>query len=154
MMTVHEVSELKGVSPRTLRYYDQINLLPPTEYNEYGHRLYDDTALELLQQILLFRELQFPLKEIRKMLSNPDYDREQALERQIDSLESKRSNLENLIHLARQIKTMGVYSIDFKDFDSFKIGEYAEKDMQCMVSESMSLPVKDIDSVRKGTIFP
>ena len=119
MMTVHEVSELKGVSPRTLRYYDQINLLPPTEYNEYGHRLYDDTALELLQQILLFRELQFPLKEIRKMLSNPDYDREQALERQIDSLESKRSNLENLIHLARQIKTMGVYSIDFKDFDSF-----------------------------------
>ena len=119
MMTVHEVSELKGVSPRTLRYYDQINLLPPTEYNEYGHRLYDDTVLELLQQILLFRELQFPLKEIRKMLSNPDYDREQALERQIDSLESKRSNLENLIHLARQIKTMGVYSIDFKDFDSF-----------------------------------
>ena len=119
MMTVHEVSELKGVSPRTLRYYDQINLLPPTEYNEYGHRLYDDTTLELLQQILLFRELQFPLKEIRKMLSNPDYDREQALERQIDSLESKRSNLENLIHLARQIKTMGVYSIDFKDFDSF-----------------------------------
>ena len=119
MMTVHEVSELKGVSPRTLRYYDQINLLPPTEYNEYGHRLYDDTALELLQQILLFRELQFPLKEIRKMLSNPDYDREQALQRQIDSLESKRSNLENLIHLARQIKTMGVYSIDFKDFDSF-----------------------------------
>ena len=119
MMTVHEVSELKGVSPRTLRYYDQINLLPPTEYNEYGHRLYDDTVLELLQQILLFRELQFPLKEIRKMLSNPDYDREQALERQIDSLESKRSNLENLIHLARQIKTMGVYSIDFKSFDSF-----------------------------------
>ena len=119
MMTVHEVSELKSVSPRTLRYYDQINLLPPTEYNEYGHRLYDDTVLELLQQILLFRELQFPLKEIRKMLSNPDYDREQALERQIDSLESKRSNLENLIHLARQIKTMGVYSIDFKDFDSF-----------------------------------
>ena len=118
MMTVHEVSELKGVSPRTLRYYDQINLLPPTEYNEYGHRLYDDTVLELLQQILLFRELQFPLKEIRKMLSNPDYDREQALERQIDSLESKRSNLENLIHLARQIKTMGVYSIAFKAFDS------------------------------------
>ena len=119
MMTLHEVSELKGVSPRTLRYYDQINLLHPTEYNEYGHRLYDETALELLQQILLFRELQFPLKEIRKMLSNPDYDREQALQRQIDSLESKRSNLENLIHLARQIKTMGVYSIDFKDFDSF-----------------------------------
>ena len=55
MMTVHEVSELKGVSPRTLRYYDQINLLPPTEYNEYGHRLYDDTALELLQQILLLQ---------------------------------------------------------------------------------------------------
>ena len=65
MKTVKEVSELTGVSIRTLHYYDSIGLLRPTEITESGYRLYDDTALERLQQILLFRELQFPLKEIK-----------------------------------------------------------------------------------------
>ncbi len=65
MMTVHEVSKLTGVSIRTLQYYDHIGLLHTAEYTEAGYRLYDDTALETLQQILLFRELEFPLKESR-----------------------------------------------------------------------------------------
>ena len=52
MMTVHEVSKLTGVSIRTLQYYDNIGLLHPAEYTEAGYRLYDDTALEILQQIL------------------------------------------------------------------------------------------------------
>ena len=64
MMTVHEVSKLTGVSIRTLQYYDKIGLLKPSAYSEAGYRLYDDTSLEKLQQILLFRELQFPLGEI------------------------------------------------------------------------------------------
>ena len=59
MMTVNEVSKLTGVSVRTLQYYDKIGLLHPTEYTQAGYRLYDDTALEKLQQILLFRELGF-----------------------------------------------------------------------------------------------
>lgn len=63
MMTVNEVSKLAGVSIRTLQYYDRIGLLHPTEYTDSGYRLYDDTALEKLQQILLFRELEFPLKK-------------------------------------------------------------------------------------------
>ena len=68
MMTVHEVSRRTGVSVRTLQYYDNIGLLHPAEYTQAGYRLYDDAALEKLQQILLFRELEFPLKEIRNIL--------------------------------------------------------------------------------------
>ena len=65
MMTVNEVSKLTGVSIRTLQYYDTIGLLKPIQYTESGYRLYDDTSLERLQQILLFKELEFPLREIK-----------------------------------------------------------------------------------------
>ncbi len=74
MRTVNEVSKLTGVSIRTLQYYDKIGLLHPTKYTESGYRLYDDTALEKLQQILLFRELEFPLKEINKIIESPGFD--------------------------------------------------------------------------------
>ena len=66
MMTVNEVSKLTGVSIRALQYYDKIGLLHPAEYTEAGYRLYDDTALARLQSILLFRELEFPLKDIKR----------------------------------------------------------------------------------------
>lgn len=65
MRTVKEVSRITGVSVRTLHYYDAIGLLKPTKVTEAGYRMYDDTALSRLQNILLFRELQFPLKEIK-----------------------------------------------------------------------------------------
>ena len=64
MMTVNEVSKLAGVSIRTLQYYDKIGLLHPTGYTDAGYRLYDDADLERLQHILLFRELEFPLKDM------------------------------------------------------------------------------------------
>ena len=84
MMTVHQVSKLTGVSIRTLQYYDRIGLLKPDGYTEAGYRLYDDSSLERLQQILLFRELEFPLKEIRGILNAPNFDRNKALEQQIE----------------------------------------------------------------------
>lgn len=68
MMTVNEVSKLTGVSIRTLQYYDTIGLLKPDGYTASGYRLYDDTALERLQQILLFKELEFPLKKSKESL--------------------------------------------------------------------------------------
>ena len=108
MMTVKEVSKLTGVSIRTLQYYDKIGLLKPAEYTESGYRLYDDTALEMLQQILLFKELEFPLKEIREIISRPDFDRNKALEQQIALLTMKKEHLENLIRFARGIKFTGV----------------------------------------------
>ena len=91
MMTVHEVSKLAGVSIRTLQYYDKIGLLHPTGYTDAGYRLYDDADLERLQHILLFRELEFPLKDIRDILNSPDFDRSRALEQQIELLKLKKT---------------------------------------------------------------
>ena len=126
-MTVHEVSELTGVSIRALRYYDEIGLLPPARYTESGYRLYDEAALERLQQILLFRELEFPLKEIRAIVSSPDFDRRTALEQQIKLLTLKREHLDELIALAGSIKTMGGNTMDFSAFDTTKMDEYAAR---------------------------
>lgn len=126
-MTVNEVSKLTGVSIRTLHYYDQIGLLQPTGITESGYRQYDDTALERLQQILLFRELEFPLKEIKKILDSDGFDRKKALEQQIELLTLKKEHLENLITFAREIKRTGVRTMDFKVFDKSKLDEYAKK---------------------------
>ena len=125
MRTVHEVSELTGVSIRTLQYYDKIGLLHPTAYTESGYRLYDDAALEILQQILLFRELEFPLKDIKEIISSPGFDRSKALEQQIRLLQMKKEHIENLIDLAVGIKAMGVRQLTFEAFDTRKIDEYA-----------------------------
>ena len=128
MMTVHEVSKLTGVSIRTLQYYDRIGLLHPAEYTEAGYRLYDDAALETLQQILLFRELEFPLKDIQQIIQSPSFDRQKALDQQITLLELKKEHLDSLISLAREIKSAGVKTnMDFSAFDTRKMDEYAAR---------------------------
>lgn len=125
MRTVNEVSKLTGVSVRTLHHYDAIGLLKPTTVTKAGYRLYDDTALERLQQILLFRELEFPLKEIKTILESPNFDRSRALEQQITLMTLKKEHLENLIDLARELNEIGVNKMDFTAFDTSKIDEYA-----------------------------
>lgn len=127
MMTVNEVSKLTGVSIRTLQYYDRIGLLHPTKYTDSGYRLYDDVALEILQQILLFRELEFPLKEIKAIISASNYDRDKALEQQIELLQLKKEHLENLITFARGIKMIGGKTMDFSAFDTSRLDEYARQ---------------------------
>lgn len=127
MMTVHEVSKLAGVSIRTLQYYDKIGLLHPTGYTDAGYRLYDDADLERLQHILLFRELEFPLKDIRKIMESPDFDRGKALEQQIELLKIKKEHLDNLINFAMGIKLLGVKNMDFSAFDRSKLDEYAKQ---------------------------
>ena len=128
MMTVHEVSRLTGVSIRALQYYDRIGLLHPAEYTGAGYRLYDDAALETLQQILLFRELEFPLKDIQGIIRSGSFDRQKALDQQIALLELKKERLDSLISLAREIKAAGVKTkMDFSAFDTKKIDEYAAK---------------------------
>ena len=76
MKTVKEVSMITGVSIRTLRYYDEIGLLRPTELTETGYRLYDNKALEKLQEILFFRELEIPLIDIKKIMDTPNFNKE------------------------------------------------------------------------------
>lgn len=125
MMTIREVSRLAGVSVRTLQYYDKIGLLHPSKYSDTGYRLYEDTALEQLQQILLFRELGFPLKDIKNIIQSPDFDRNKALDQQITLLKLKKDHLENLINLAEGIKLLGTKYMDFSAFDRSKLDEYA-----------------------------
>ena len=148
MRTVHEVSKLTGVSIRTLQYYDKIGLLHPAEYTESGYRLYDDTAMEKLQQILLFRELEFPLKDIKQIIESPDFDKGKALEQQITLLTLKKEHIENLIDLARGIKAMGVnHLMDFEPFDTSKIDEYAA---QAKASWGKTPEYKEYEENSKG----
>ena len=126
MKTVHEVSELTGVSIRALQYYDRIGLLHPSARTEAGYRLYDDADLERLQSILLFRELEFPLRQIKAILDSPGFDRDKALEQQITMLTMKKEHLQALIDHARSIREKGV-TMDFTPFDTAKLDEYAAK---------------------------
>ena len=125
MKTVQQVSNLTGVSVRTLHHYDQIGLLKPTKITEAGYRLYDDDALRKLQSILFFRELEFPLKQIGEFLNNPAFDTQKALSDQIRLLELRMEQLEKLISHARQIQKTGVIPMDFSAFDKSKQETYA-----------------------------
>ena len=125
MKTVHEVSQISGVSVRTLHHYDAIGLLRPTAVTEAGYRLYDDTALARLQSILLFRELAFPLKEIKRIMDDPQFDQATALEQQIRLLELQQERLSRLIGLARETMKTGVTHMDFTAFDNSKLEQYA-----------------------------
>lgn len=130
MMTVHEVSKISGVSIRALHHYDHIGLLKATAVTRAGYRLYDDTALARLQLILLFRELEFPLKEIAAILDSPDFDRAKALEQQIRLLELRKEHLEKLIVLARDITMNGETIMNKKSFEAFdtqKIEAYTKE---------------------------
>ena len=78
--TIKEIADLAGVTTRTLRYYDEIGLLPPAETSANGYRYYDHASLLKLQQILFFRELDVPLKDIQLMMNHPDFNLLDALE--------------------------------------------------------------------------
>lgn len=127
MKNISEVSRLTGVSKRTLQYYDQIGLLKPARCTEAGYRFYDDHSLERLQQILLYRELEFPLREIKRILESADFDRNRALEQQIELLARKKEHLENLIQFARGLYGIGVKNMDFSAFDTRRIDEYTQQ---------------------------
>ena len=147
MMTVNEVCRLTGVSVRTLQYYDRIGLLSPARRTEAGYRLYDEAALERLQQILLFRELEFPLKDIRAIVESPDFDRGKALEQQIELLTLRRDHLDNLIDLARGLKARGVNHLSFEAFDTRKIDEYAA---QAKASWGQTKEYKEYEEKSRG----
>ena len=125
MKTVNEIAQLAHISVRTLHHYDAIGLLKPTQITEAGYRLYDDAALERLYLILLFRELEFSLKDIQKILDAPDFDRNRVLEQQVELLKAKVNHLQTCIHLANGIKLMGVKNLKFKNWDPKKIDEYS-----------------------------
>ena len=122
MRTVKEVASLTGVSVRTLQYYDEIGVFKPTRVTDAGYRLYDDEALNTLQQVLFFRELDFPLKDIRSIMEKPDYDRLEAFKKQKELLRAKRDRLNRLLELLGKLEKGGT-CMSFEEFD---LGDYVE----------------------------
>lgn len=124
MRTVKEVSLFTGVSVRTLHYYDDIGLLKPAKVTDAGYRMYNDADISRLQNILLFRELQFPLKEIKAILDSPDFNAEEALAQQIKLLELKHKHIGELISFAREIQKNGVNTMGFEIFNQSEFEQY------------------------------
>ena len=125
LMNIGELSATSHVSVRMLRHYDQIGLLRPTQVTEAGYRQYDESALERLYIIRLFRELEFSLTDIRRIIDVPDFDPIDALDRQITLLTMRREHIDNLILLAKGMKLKGLNHMDFTAFDTRKIDDYA-----------------------------
>lgn len=131
--TINKIAGLAGITLKTLRHYDKLGLLVPSGRSDAGYRLYSDEDVEKLQQILFFRELDFPLVRIKEIMDNPDYDRQRALEMQIEFLEERAKRYRSLSTLAK--KTLKKLKGDekmkndemFEGFDYDKIVEHEKK---------------------------
>lgn len=146
MKTVKEVSMITGVSIRTLRYYDEIGLLKPTELSETGYRLYDNKALEKLQEILFFRELEIPLIDIKKIMDTPNYDKEQILITQKMLLEQKRNRLNGIIELITDVMK-GVNTMSFEAFSNDEVQKIVDHTLECMSKEAIDEQVQKFGSL-------
>lgn len=116
MLKIQQVAKQTGVTVRALHHYDTIGLLRPAAVTEAGYRLYDDADLLRLQEILFFRELDFPLADIRQMLQAPGYDRADALRRHRNLLALKRQRLDGIIALVDETLQGGT-NMKFEAFD-------------------------------------
>lgn len=119
----NQISKMSGISARTLRYYDEIGLLKPARVAPSGYRMYGQAELDTLQQILFYREMDFPLADIKKLLSNPDFDREKAFMDHLAKLNNKRKRLDILIKtVSKSIAAMRGEHImsDEEKFEGFK----------------------------------
>lgn len=129
--TIQKLALIAGVSTRTLRYYDEIGLLRPARVSNSGYRIYGKTQLDRLQQILFYRELDFSLDTIQKIISAPDFDAKKAMLSHYQSLLAKRERLDRLIcTVETTIKSMKGEEImtDQEKFDGFKQALIAENE--------------------------
>lgn len=148
MKTVKDVSEITGISIRTLRYYDEIGLLKPTKLTNSGYRLYDNKALEKLQEIMFFRELEIPLVDIKKIMENPNYDKEQMLLTQKKILEKKRNRLNGIIELITDVMK-GVNTMSFGAFSNEEVQKMVNHSLECMPKERLDELVQKYGSIEK-----
>lgn len=146
MMTVKEISKITGISARTIHYYDEIGLFTPTGKTEAGYRLYDDKALENLQQILFFREFDISLKEIKAIMENPNLDRKQILQIQKEMLLAKKERIEKLVASIDDI-LKGDNKMDFEVFNKKEI-----EDMYNAMEKNMTEEQKKLFIDRYGSI--
>lgn len=125
-MKINDVAKLTGVTVRTLHYYDEIGLLKPSDITEAGYRLYDEKALARLQQILFFKELDFPLNQIKEIMTSEGFNASEALKKHRDLLQQKRERLDSIISLVdKSIKGEDIMS--FKEFDVTEIEKSKKK---------------------------
>lgn len=148
MRTVKEISELTGISVRTLHYYDEIGLLKPTEKSDAGYRLYDDKALETLQQILFFREFDISLKEIKAVLDNPALERNQILQVQRKMLVTKKERMERLIASIDDI-LKGESKMDFTIFTKTEVEEMFQTMLEHMPENMRNIAIKEFGSIEQ-----
>ena len=148
MKTVKEVSRITGISVRTLHYYDEVGLFKPTEVNEAGYRLYDDKALETLQQILFFREFDISLKEIKAVLDNPALERNQILQVQRKMLVTKKERMERLIASIDDI-LKGENKMDFTIFTKTEVEEMFQTMLEHMPENMRNIAIKEFGSIEQ-----
>lgn len=148
MRTVKEISDLTGISVRTLHYYDEIGLLKPTDKSEAGYRLYDDKALETLQQILFFREFDISLKEIKAVIENPALEKNQILQMQRKMLVTKKERMERLIASIDDI-LKGENKMDFAVFSRTEIEEMFQTMLEHMPENMKELSIKEFGSIEQ-----
>lgn len=148
MMTVKEISDITGISVRALHYYDEIGLFKPTDKSEAGYRLYDDKALEVLQQILFFREFDIPLKEIKDIMESPVLDRKQILKMQRKMLTAKKERLERLISSIDDI-LKGDNKMDFTVFNKDEIEEMFKVTFEHMPENIRRIAIKEFGGIEQ-----
>ena len=148
MRTVKEISDLTGISVRTLHYYDEIGLLKPTDKSEAGYRLYDDKALETLQQILFFREFDISLKEIKAVIENPALEKNQILQMQRKMLVAKKERMERLITSIDRI-LKGDNTMDFEVFTKIELEDMYNSMAANMSEEQKAIFIENYGSMEE-----
>lgn len=148
MKTVKEISKITGISIRTLRYYDEIGLLKPARVTEAGYRLYDDQELEKLQEILFYKELEIPLSDIKKIMENPEYDKQKALAVQKSLLEQKRNRLNGIIELIDDVMK-GVNTMSFGAFTEEDVKKIIDHSLELQSQESLNAIIEQFGSLEK-----
>ena len=146
MKTVKEISKITGISIRTLRYYDEIGLLKPARVTEAGYRLYDDQELEKLQEILFYKELEIPLSDIKKIMENPEYDKQKALAVQKSLLERKRNRLNGIIELIDDVMK-GVNTMSFGAFTEADVKKIIDHSLELQSQESLNAIIEQFGSL-------
>lgn len=148
MMTIKKMSELTGVSARALRYYDEIGLFHPNGRSEAGYRLYDEKELEVLRQILYFRELDIPLRTIKEIIENPALDRKSILQTQKKMLISEKERLERLID-SIDVTLKGANTMDFTVFNKEESSKMFSAMLEHMPDEIRDTAIKEFGSVEE-----
>lgn len=148
MKTVKEVSELTGISIRTLRYYDEIDLLKPAKVTEAGYRLYDERSLKKLRQIMFFRELEVSLSEIKAIMKDSESDNRKILETQKMMLEMKRNRLNGIIELISDV-LKGEDKMSFEAFNYDDIQKIIQHSLEIMTEEDKKKIIEHYGNIEK-----